>query len=319
MKKTLTLPLLLFCAFAFGQDYRTLIITAHRLYKAMDYAESVKTYKDAFKIEQKSPADLYNAGCSAALAGDTTLAFQWLDLAFKNGYINIRHLKTDTDLTALHDSPQWEKLVSAMQRELDRIEANYDKPLQAELLQILEDDQKFRKQIGEIEKKYGFQSGEMQELWRKMAEMDSINLIKTKVILDKHGWVGAGKVGAQANQALFLVIQHSDLATQQKYLPLMREAVQHKNADASNLALLEDRVALREGKKQIYGSQIGRDNGTGTFYVSPLEDPDNVDKRRASVGLGPLSDYVKRWDIEWNVEEYKKQLPEIELKERQKN
>lgn len=319
MKKALTGAFLLIGFLAFSQDYRSLITTAHRLYRAMDYAESVKTYKEAFKIEQKSPGDLYNAGCSAVLAGDTTLAFQWLDLAFKNGYKNIRHLKTDTDLNALHDSPNWEKLVSAMQQELDRVEANYDKPLQAGLLQILEDDQKFRKQIGEIENKYGFQSKEMQELWEKMAEMDSINLIKVKAILDKQGWVGPDKVGEQANQALFLVIQHADLTTQQKYLPIMREAVKDKRASGSSLALLEDRVALREGRKQIYGSQIGRDNDTGNFYVLPLEDPDNVDKRRAEVGLDPLANYVKRWNFEWNIEEYKKQLPEIEAKQSNKN
>lgn len=51
--------------------------------------------------------------------------------------------------------------------------------------------------------------------------------------------------------------------------------------------------------------------GKGEF-VLPLEDPDNVDKRRAEVGLGPLADYVKQWNIVWDVEEYKKQLPELE-------
>jgi hypothetical protein len=64
----------------------------------------------------------------------------------------------------------------------------------------------------------------------------------------------------------------------------------------------------------VYGSQIGQDNETNKNYVLPLEDPDNVDKRRAGAGLGPLADYVKRWDIIWNVEEYKKQLPELEKK-----
>ena len=94
----------------------------------------------------------------------------------------------------------------------------------------------------------------------------------------------------------------------------MREAVKNKNANSSSLALLEDRVALREGRKQMYGSQIGYDDKTNKSYVLPLEDPDNVDKRRAEVGLGLLSDYVKRWDIIWDVEEYKKQLPELENK-----
>ena len=96
----------------------------------------------------------------------------------------------------------------------------------------------------------------------------------------------------------------------------MREAVKNKNASGSALALLEDRVALGEGKRQIYGSQIGYDNVTNKSYVLPLDDPDNVDKRRAEVGLGLLADYVKRWDIIWNVEEYKKQLPELEEKQK---
>jgi len=70
-------------------------------------------------------------------------------------------------------------------------------------------------------------------------------------------------------------------------------------------------VALRQGRKQIYGSQINRDQKTQEFYVSPLEDPDNVDKRRAEVGLQPLAVYLSNWDLKWDVEQYKKDLPGI--------
>jgi len=99
----------------------------------------------------------------------------------------------------------------------------------------------------------------------------------------------------------------------------MREAAKIGNANGSALALLEDRVALGEGKRQIYGSQIGYDGQTKINYVLPQDDPDNVDKRRAEVGLGSLSEYVKRWEIIWNVEEYKKKLPELEEKRKGKN
>jgi hypothetical protein len=47
----------------------------------------------------------------------------------------------------------------------------------------------------------------------------------------------------------------------------------------------------------------------------PLADPDNVDKRRAEVGLTPLAEYVKHWGIKWDVDDYKKQLPAIEKRE----
>ncbi len=55
--------------------------------------------------------------------------------------MNIDHLKTDTDLDQLHNDKKWTVLVNKMQNKIDSVEANYDKPLQKELLQIWEDDQ----------------------------------------------------------------------------------------------------------------------------------------------------------------------------------
>lgn len=298
----------------FGQTYNSIITEADAFYNNKEYEKSVKKFKKAFKLEQKSAGDLYNAGCSASLNGDKKLAFKWLNLALQNGWSNVRHLKSDTDLTVLHKDKRWNKLVAEMQAIVDKREVNYDKPLQAKLLAIFDDDQQIRQQFIAAQKEFGYQSRQVDSLGKMMMFKDSINQIKVIEILDKHGWVGPDKVGGQANQTLFLVIQHADLATQQKYLPMMREAVKNKNANSNSLALLEDRVALREGRKQMYGSQIGYDDETNKSYVLPLEDPDNVDKRRAEVGLGLLSDYVKRWDIIWDVEEYKKQLPELENK-----
>ena len=94
----------------------------------------------------------------------------------------------------------------------------------------------------------------------------------------------------------------------------MREAVQKGNAKARNLAFLEDRVALRKGERQIYGSQVGKDPETGEWTVAPLIDPDNVDKRRAEFGLGTLQDYISDYGMTLNVEEYKKKLPELEMR-----
>ncbi|HMC97678.1 MAG TPA: DUF6624 domain-containing protein, partial [Flavobacteriales bacterium] len=124
--------------------------------------------------------------------------------------------------------------------------------------------------------------------------------------------LGADIVGRTGNSTLFLVIQHADIATQEKYLPMMREAVAKGNAEASSLALLEDRVLIRHGERQLYGSQVARDKDTGDAYLSPLEDPDHVDERRTTMGLGPLAGYLMNWNMEWDVEAYKKQLPLIE-------
>ena len=217
-------------------------------------------------------------------------------------------------MNSLHTDERWSKVIQKVTANKEKAEVNFDKPLVALLDTIFQEDQKYRRQIDGIQEKYGWESDEMKAHWEIINEKDSINLIKIKQILDERGWLGPDVIGNQGNSTLFLVIQHSDLETQENYLPMMREAVEKGNARASSLALLEDRVALGKGDKQIYGSQVGRDQETGEYYVLPLLDPDNVDQRRASVGLGTLQDYISNWGMTWDVEEYKKKLPEYEVK-----
>lgn len=324
MKKlALTFGLLFVLGLTMAQppEYEIFINQADSLYNAKNYLAAAQTYSKAFQtFGWKGYTDhRYNAGCSWALANNADSAFfQLFRIAEKANYKEYRHITSDTDLTSLHGDSRWAKLIDLVKQNKEKAEANLDKPLAAQLDSILHDDQYYRQQIQEVEKKYGAKSKEMNDLWQTISTIDSINLVKVINILDTRGWLGPEVVGEDGSSALFLVIQHADIQTQEKYLPMMREAVKNGKARGSSLALLEDRVALRQGKKQIYGSQIGRDPETMIFYVSPMIDPDNVDQRRAEVGLQPLADYVRRWDIVWDVEQYKKDLPRLEKLEGKK-
>jgi hypothetical protein len=325
MKKLTVLTILSLLAFnsSFGQDitkYSEIIKEAWSLYESKDYLKSGEMYSDAFDAlgGKGMVNDRYNAACSWALANKPDSAFVQLFKIAENGnYTNYGHITTDPDLNSLHNDERWAKVITIVKSNKDKEEANFDKPLVAILDTIFQEDQKYRQQIQGIEEKYGWESDEMKSHWKIINEKDSINLIKVKKILDDRGWLGADVIGYQGNSTLFLVIQHADIETQEKYLPMMREAVSKGNAEASSLALLEDRVALRKGEKQIYGSQVGRDQETGEYYVLPLIDPENVNQRRAKVGLGTIQDYISNWGMTWDVEEYKKKLPEIEEKQKQ--
>jgi len=54
-------------------------------------------------------------------------------------------------------------------------------------------------------------------------------------------------------------------------------------------------------------------------YAELIEDPDNVDIRRAEAGLGTLQEYLSEYGMVWDAEEYKKSLPEIEEKTKLNN
>ncbi|MDP1816189.1 MAG: hypothetical protein Q8K92_17190 [Leadbetterella sp.] len=322
MKKALLVILLVLnstitSAQSFPQEYYKLIKKADSLYNAKDFKNSALKYSEAFKTNrwQGLSNDRYKAACSWALASVADSAFiQLTNIANEANYASYGHIITDPDLNSLHNDKRWNPLLEKIKQNKDKSEANLNKPIVAILDSIFIEDQKYRQQINAIEKKYGWDSKEMQELWKTIDTKDSANLIKVKSILDKNGWLGPDSVGKQGNTTLFLVIQHADQATQEKYLPMMREAVKNGKAQSSNLALLEDRVALGQGKRQIYGSQIGQNPETQTYFVLPLEDPDNVDKRRAEVGLGPIAEYLNQWQLKWDPIEYKKELEKNEGK-----
>jgi hypothetical protein len=322
MKQTISiLVCILWANLVFGQsipkEYYDHIKNAYSLYTAKNYKSAANMYSAAFKTNgwKGLMDDRYNAACCWALAGVPDSAFFQLErITTKLNYNDYAHITTDPDLTTLHNDKRWEPLLEKIKQNKDKAEANLNKPLVAILDTIYTEDQKYRLQLNEIAKKYGWDSKEIRDQWKIINEKDSINLITVKKILDQYGWLGADVVGTQGNSTLFLVIQHSNQATQEKYLPIMQEAVKNGKADASDLALLEDRVALAQGKRQLYGSQIGRDPDTNLYIVLPLEDPENVDKRRASMRLGPLAEYVSYWQIKWDAAQYKKDLPELEKK-----
>ena len=180
------------------------------------------------------------------------------------------------------------------------------------------EDQKYRIELQELEKKYSWESKEVQDLWKIIDIKDSINLIKVEKILDEKGWLGPDIIGEKGSLTLFLVVQHSNTKTQVKYLPMLREAVKNGNAKAKNLALMEDRVLLAQGEKQIYGSQLEQGDNSIKWKLSPMIDPDNVDKRRADVGLEPLAEYLQFWNLPWEVEKFKRSMEEYDLQKDKK-
>jgi hypothetical protein len=63
-------------------------------------------------------------------------------------------------------------------------------------------------------------------------------------------------------------------------------------ASPRHAAMLEDRIRSFEGQPQRYGTQFDWDAG-GQLSPLPVEDPDDLENRRRSVGLGPLEEEIQ--------------------------
>jgi hypothetical protein len=56
----------------------------------------------------------------------------------------------------------------------------------------------------------------------------------------------------------------------------------------ATVAILEDRLRTRAGRRQLYGTQLVRGEQS-TLEPAPIEDPKHVDLRRDAAGLPPLA------------------------------
>lgn len=148
-----------------------------------------------------------------------------------------------------------------------------DQALRRELLDMMEADQAER--TGESD-----------------ANGDQRRADRLREIIDERGWPTFELVGTEGATAAWLIAQHADFDVefQAEALDLMRAAADAGQADASEVAYLEDRVAVNRGEPQRYGTQV-RCRAGRAEPATPIVEPEAVDTHRAEVGLEPLADY----------------------------
>jgi hypothetical protein len=132
---------------------------------------------------------------------------------------------------------------------------------------------------------------EHRQLGEKMQAVDADDTDWMKRVIDKHGWPGRSLVGQDGAHLAWLLVQHADRDRpfQKKCLELMKKMPKGE-VSAQDLAYLTDRVAVGEGKKQVYGTQLTYKDGK--LVPEPIEDEANVDRRRADLGLQSLKEYI---------------------------
>ncbi|MEX0910056.1 MAG: DUF6624 domain-containing protein, partial [Candidatus Paceibacterota bacterium] len=120
-----------------------------------------------------------------------------------------------------------------------------NKKIKEQLTSMLERDQEMRQKA---------KNGEGE--WDK--RVDEENTKELKGILKEIGWPTISKVGAGASKAAWLLAQHADhdLDFQKECLGFIVEAVEKDEVERKQIGYLTDRILLKEGKKQLYGTQF---------------------------------------------------------------
>ncbi len=124
-------------------------------------------------------------------------------------------------------------------------------------------------------------------------EVDRRNTARMREIIAQYGWPGMSLVGRDGSHAAWLLVQHADQDRrfQKECLALMEASVAKGEALKADLAYLVDRVRVGEGKKQLFGTQFTMADGRAVPH--PIEDEENVDRRRAEAGLPSMEKYTR--------------------------
>lgn len=159
--------------------------------------------------------------------------------------------------------------------------------IREELKEILVLDQEPRNRIVAAWREHPGDTALHRSIAREILHNDSVNERQVLPILDQYGLVFG-----EENEVIWLIVQHGSLEMQKHYLPKFIEAAKQGRLIRECVAVMQDRVACREGRPQVYGSQ-GNCDERGVFVPAEIEDPEHVDQRRAEMGMGPLADYIK--------------------------
>ncbi|MES2515002.1 MAG: DUF6624 domain-containing protein, partial [Bacteroidota bacterium] len=120
----------------------------------------------------------------------------------------------------------------------------------------------------------------------ELRSKDSVSFAAIEVIISRYGYPSP-KIAGDVYGVPFFILGFAPLSIKEKYLNDLIFAADRGYLEWSSLAFYIDKVKVAKGEKQIYGTQGSYDKNDEYIYY-PIEDPENVNKRRQKVGLDEL-------------------------------
>jgi len=155
------------------------------------------------------------------------------------------------------------------------------------IIELNDADLSFREKLIKEKKLSEGYNEQMETLHIKNAE-------KLNEIIDEIGFPTIEKVGFDASESAWLIIQHSiskpDIM--KKCLKLLENVVFENKAYEKNLARLTDRINVLEEKPQLYGTQFDWDEH-GELSPNVCDDFTKVNFRRLKIGLNTIEEQTK--------------------------
>jgi hypothetical protein len=155
--------------------------------------------------------------------------------------------------------------------------------LRNQLLSLIEEDARVRDELAADGSLFEGYHPRMESVHRK-------NAVKLRTIIGEYGWPGFDLVEKDGEEAAWRIVQHSigEPDFMRSALILLKTAVGNQQAPLWQIAYLEDRIRMFEGKLQLYGTSFDWDEQGKMSPYPAIENPEQLNERRASMELPPL-------------------------------
>ena len=129
----------------------------------------------------------------------------------------------------------------------------------------------------------------------EMRALHNENIQTLNRLMEEYGFPGISTVGPEAYEAAFIIVQHAIDHPKiiKKHAKDLWHAAQSGDANMIHYAYLIDRIAVFEGRPQIYGTQFDWDE---SGQMSPIGDMDfdAVNLKRKALGILPMDAQIQK-------------------------
>jgi hypothetical protein len=256
-----------------AQTFQELFTQAGAAYGASDWPRCAELFGSAGKAaphDRQAARAFFAAAACAAAAGQKEAAFGYLDQAAARGHDDVDRATGNPQVQALQDDPRWKTFLQGVQARHDE----HEKKNNAEITRIYEEDQADRS--GGPNAKIDWVAVDA----RDKARQDRVHQILAQ---------GGAKTADDYYHAA-MVFQHGDTdeeIAEANELSLKAAELDPEHSSARWLAAAsKDRLLMRQGKPQLYGTQFKKVDGK---WVLHDVDPSVTDEERAKWECPPLA------------------------------
>ena len=255
-------------------NYHQVINEATHASYQKKYTKADSLFQEAVKlVETPFPKDYAFAVKNALDLKDFDKAFLYLKTGIQLG-LSKEKIEKKSWFSIIQIREEWFLLEKEYPVLWQKYESQFETELRQITLEIYHRDQNFRLNGGK--------------------DFDKDNLERLKKIIAEKGYPSYHQIGRDID--LNLGFHHFSPEDNQKYFyKILKKAISTGDISPYEYGAIIDYDQIKKGELLIYGTYFKTIDGIR--YLQPVQDFDAIDKRRKSIGLEPIEQFMTKFDI----------------------